>query len=196
LVRQEERKARTKAAIIAAAKERFGRVGFAGTTVDDVASDAQVAKGAVYHHFSNKRELFECVFEVVSSVLAETVANSARAEQDPIDNLLIATKTYFDLCADPPTASITLKDGPSVLGYERWRELDTAHFGGLLTAGLGAAMQAGKISQQPVEPLSNMFLAAIQAAALDCALQDDFKRAASEYFATFSSIVASLARES
>lgn len=192
-VRQGERKAITKAAIVAAAKEKFGAIGFTGTRVDDIALQAQVAKGAVYHHFANKTELFECVFEDVSSCLAKSVAKSARADLDPIDNLLLATKTYFDLCADPPTARITLQDGPSVLGYERWKDLDTSHFGGLLTTGLRSAIQAGAIREQPVAPLSNILLAAIQAAALDCAVQNDFERAASEYFESFNSIVASLA---
>ena len=79
-MRQGERKAITKAAIVAAAKEKFGAIGFTGTRVDDIALQAQVAKGAVYHHFANKTELFECVFEDVSSGLAKTVAKSARAD--------------------------------------------------------------------------------------------------------------------
>lgn len=193
LVKQEERKARTKAAIAVAARDKFGGVGFAGTSVDDIASQAQVAKGAVYHHFSTKKELFEYIFERVSSELAKSVADSGSPDQAPIERLLTATNAYFDLCADPPTLQITLRDGPSVLGFERWRELDTSHFGGLLTAGLNSAMKAGAIVHQPVKPLSNMLLAAIQAAVLDCALQNDFKRAASQYFETFSSLVANLA---
>lgn len=195
MVRQNERKAQTRAAIISAAKEKFGTIGFAGTSVDAIAAQAKVAKGAVYHHFRNKEDLFECVFEIVSSGVAQSVVNSAKPDHGPLENLMLTTERYFELCADPPTARITLQDGPSVLGYERWRELDTVHFGGLVTAGLTSAMQAGAIVEQPVEPLSNIVLAAIQSAALDCAVQENFEAAASQYLASFAAILSGLAKE-
>jgi len=193
LVRQEERRLNTRAAILAAATAKFGRVGFAETTVDSIASDASVAKGAVYHHFRNKDELFECVFETVSSDLAQSVASAAQTKGEPLESLMEAVKTYFRLCSDPAIARITLQDAPGVLGYERWRALDTAHFGGLVTGGLGFAMQAGAIAPQPLAPLSKIVLAAIQAAALDCAGQDDFDVSASAYFETLEGLLAGLA---
>lgn len=193
-MRQEERKARTRAAILEAATENFGTLGFAATSVDAIASQANVAKGAVYHHFRNKEELFECVFETVSSNVAAAVAASAKPDLGPLENMTLTTERYFELCADPPTARITLQDGPSVLGYERWKELDTAHFGGLVTAGLASAMEAGAIVEQPVAPLSNIVLAAIQAAALDCAVQEDFETAAAGYLRSFEAILSGLAR--
>lgn len=92
-----------------------------------------------------------------------------------------ATKTYLQLCSDPSIARITLQDAPRVLGYERWRARDRAPFGGLVAGGLGFAMQARAIRPQPLRPLSNIVLSAIQAAALDCATRDDFDAAASAY---------------
>lgn len=192
-MRQDERRSKTRAAILAAATEKFGSVGFAETTVDSIASDASVAKGAVYHHFKNKDELFERVCEGVSSDLAKSVASAAQTEGKPLQSLMDATRIYFRLCSDPSIARITLQDAPSVLGYERWRALDTAHFGGLVTGGLGFAMQSGAIASQPLEPLSNIVLAAIQAAALDCAAQDDFDAAASTYVETLEGLLAGLA---
>lgn len=194
MVQQEERKAKTRAAIIDAAKENFGKIGFAATSIDTIASQANVAKGAVYHHFKNKEELFACVFEIVSSDIAQSVAASAQPGQGPLENMLLTTERYFQLCTDPPTARITLQDGPAVLGFERWRELDTAHFGGLVTAGLTLAMEADVIAEQPVEPLSHIVLAAIQGAALDCAVQENFETAASLYLASFDAILSGLAK--
>jgi len=196
MMRQEERKAKTRAAIIDAARENFGKIGFAATSIDTVASQAGIAKGAVYHHFRNKEELFECVFEFVSLDVAQSVTASVQSDQGPLENMLLTTAHYFQLCADPPTARITLQDGPSVLGYERWRELDAAHFGGLVTAGLTLAMEADAIAEQPVEPLSHIVLAAIQAAALDCAVQENFETTASRYLASFEAILNGLAKES
>lgn len=193
MVRQDERRSRTRSAILAAATKKFGRAGFAATTVDAIASEACVAKGAVYHHFKNKEELFEHVFENVSSDLARSVASTADSTRGPLDNLMAATRTYFQLCSDPSIAQITLQDAPSVLGYDRWRALDTAHFGGFITGGLGFAMQVGAITSQPIEPLSNIVLAAIQAAALDCAAQDDFAAAAAMYLKTIEVLLSGLA---
>ena len=194
-MRQKERKARTRAAILAAATESFGTLCFAATRVDAIASQANVAKGAVYHHFRNKEELFECVFESVSSSVAAAVVGRAKSELGPLENMALTTERYFELCADPPTARVTLQDGPSVLGYERWRELDTTHFGGLVTAGLASAMETGTIAEQPVAPLSNIVLSAIQAAALDCAVQKDFEKAASLYLDSFAAILRGLAQK-
>ena len=194
-MRQDERRSKTRSAILAAATEKFGSLGFAETTVDSIASDASVAKGAVYHHFRNKDELFECVFERFSSDVAQSVASAVRTEGGPLDSLMEAVKTYFRLCSVPAIARITLQDAPSVLGYERWRALDTAHFGGLVTGGLGFAMQAGAIAPQPLEPLSKIVLAAIQATALECAAQDDFDAAASTYVETLEGLLAGLARK-
>lgn len=193
MVRQEERRSRTRAAILVAATKKFGNAGFAETTVDAIASDASVAKGAVYHHFQNKEELFECVFEEVSTDLAKTVASTAQTARDPLENLMDATRTYFRLCSEPSVSRITLQDAPSVLGYERWRALDNLHFGGVVAGGLGLAMQAGAIASQPIEPLSNIVLAAIQAAALDCAAQADFEAAASTYLKTLEGLLAGIA---
>ena len=120
MVRQDERRSKTRAAILAAATDKFASVGFAETTVDSIASGASVAKGAVYYHFKNKEELFECGFERVSSDLAICVASAAQTESRPLESLLEATKAYFRLCSDPSIARITLKDAPNVLGRERW----------------------------------------------------------------------------
>lgn len=187
---QEDRRTKTRGKIIAAARERFGSLGFAATSMDAVALDANVAKGAVYHHFPSKNELFADVFEQVSAELVRNVASSMPpATANAIDALKAATRTYFRLCAEPPITRITLEDAPSVLGFERWRQLDAAHFGGLVSAGLALAMDAGVLARQPIAPLTNIFLAAIQAAALDCAKKGNFDAAANEYQSSFDAIL-------
>ena len=132
--------------------------------MDAVAKDANVAKGAVYHHFASKEDLFTQVFEQVSGQLALTVASSIPQEADRISALKAATRTYFQLCAEPAITRITLQDAPSILGFERWRQIDAAHFGGLVSAGLSLAMEDDLMTRQPVGPLSNIVLAAPRAA--------------------------------
>ena len=193
---QEERRAFTRASVIEAAKKLFGSDGFASTTMDDVAIKAGVAKGAVYHHFKSKRDVFEAVFETVSAELAGTIISEAQPGGNTIETLISSTRTFFRLCANPATLRILLQDGPAVLGPHDWRRLDARHFGGLVTGSLGLAMEAGSITRQPLEPLSQIMLAAIQAAAINCAATPDFQSAANIYLETLESILVGLSASS
>lgn len=192
MVRQEERRAATLGAILAAAERLFGANGFEATSVDEIAASAGVAKGAVYHHFQKKQDVFKAVFERVSSKLVEAVGEDARPDLGIIDQLVASTHRYFQLCGDPEVARITLRDAPAVLGHERWRELDEAHFGGSMIVAFRHAVDIGAIKDLPVDPLAQMFLAAIQAAALDCAQSEDFSAAAEPYLTSLEAMLAGL----
>jgi len=189
---QEQRRATTRALIIAAAQNLFGSSGFDETTMDDIAKTAGVAKGAVYHHYKNKQEVFEAVFEAVSEDLVTTMLSDGQPDKDAVAMLLRSTQLFFTLCAEPKTARILLQDGPAVLGHANWLRLDSHHFGGLVTAALSEAMATGAIRKQPLAPLSRIILGAIQSAALDCAAQDNFNHAAKAYMAVFNDILKGL----
>ena len=196
MARQEERRALTRASVIVAAERLFGSDGFGSTTMEDIAVEAGVAKGAVYHYFKSKRDVFEAVFEAVSAELARTVMCQVRTDGDMIKTLISSAKTFFALCANPATLRILLQDGPVVLGLHDWQRLDARDFGGLVTASLGIAMDAGAIARQPLEPLSHIMLAAIQAAAINCAASPDFQSAADSYLAALESILVGLSASS
>ena len=163
---QAERSAATRAALIAAGRDLFASEGFAATGRDDIAERAGVTRGALYHHFASKEDLFRAVFEAVEHDLVETVARAAVKGRDPLDQLRRGCETFLDAASDPAVHRIVLVDAPSVLGWQEWRELD-ARFGlGLVSAGLQAAMAAGQIERQPVEPLAHLLLAALNEAAM------------------------------
>jgi AcrR family transcriptional regulator len=168
-VRQAQRLEATRNAITEAATGLFGRRGYAETTMDEIAAAAGVAKGAVYHHFPTKERLFEAVFEAATAGLAKSLISSVAAAADLLDAMAIATVAYFDACSTGPMAQIILKDGPAVLGWERWREIDAAHFGHTMPAALQDAMEQGLIAQQPIEPLARLLLGAVTEAAAACA---------------------------
>jgi AcrR family transcriptional regulator len=173
MARQAERLQATRNAILAAAATRFGGQGYAATSIDEIAAAAGVAKGAVYHHFQGKERLFEAVLEAATMRLAAEVAARAAAAADVWDALAIATEAYFQLAAAEPYAQIVLKDGPAVLGWERWREIDAAHFGAAIPAVLEAAMREGLIATQPTAPLARLLLGAATEAAAACAASAD-----------------------
>jgi len=189
---QLERRTETRAAIIKAAKRRFGDRGFAATTIDDIAAGARIAKGAVYHHFKTKESVFEAVFDEASRELVVEVDRIARGEKDALTAMATGTHAYFAACARGAMEQIILRDGPAVLGWERWRAIDSKHFGGKIPRGLAAAMEAGLIARQPVEPLARLLLGAVTEAAVACAASADIKQTGADYARAFRSLLDAL----
>lgn len=192
MAKQAERRAATTEAILTAARRLFGTRGFAATTMDEIAENAGIAKGAVYHHFKTKEAVFEAVFDLISRDLVVEIDGAARAEKDVLAAMVAGTQHYFAAAAKGPTGQIILRDGPAVLGWERWREIDARHFGGKLPRALSVAMEAGLIAKQPVEPLARLLLGAVTEAAVACAGRADIARAGAEYARAFKSLVEAL----
>src|ERR1700728_2731046 len=189
---QSERREATRAAIVKAAKRLFGERGFAGTTIDNVATAAHVAKGAVYHHFETKEALFEAVFDEVSRDIVTEVDQAARAEKDALAAMAAGTQAYFTACATDATGQIILRDGPAVLGWERWREIDARHFGGGFSRALSRAMDDGLIARQSVEPLSRLLIGAVTEAAVACSAGGDVQKTGAEYTRAFQTLLNAL----
>jgi AcrR family transcriptional regulator len=189
---QSERRAATIESILGAGRRLFGERGFAATTMDDIAEQARVAKGAVYHHFATKEAVFEAVFDQVSRALVQEIDRAVRTEKDVLAAMVAGTQHYFAACAKGPTGQIILRDGPAVLGWERWREIDAQHFGGKIPRALAAAMDAGLIARQPVEPLARLLLGAVTEAAVACAGRFDVLKAGHEYTRAFKSLLEAL----
>jgi len=189
---QAERRAATRAGILAAARHLFGAQGFATTTVDQIATAAGVAKGAVYHHFTTKEAVFEAVFEAVSESLAGTVAAAAAKAPDVLGAFTLGTRAYFEACAQEPLGRIILKDGPAVLGWAHWREIDLRHFGGTIPRVLKAAMKTGLMREQPVEPLARLLLGAVTEAAMACGGAADPALAGHEFAQALDTLVEGL----
>jgi AcrR family transcriptional regulator len=192
MAKQAERRAATTEAILKAGCRLFGERGFAATTIDDIAESAQVAKGAVYHHFATKEAVFEAVFDAVSRDLVADIDRAVRTEKDVLAAMVAGTQHYFAACAKGPACQIILRDGPAVLGWERWREIDAQHFGGKFPRALAAAMDAGLIARQPIEPLARLLLGAVTEAAVACAGRSDILKAGGEYSRAFKSVIEAL----
>jgi AcrR family transcriptional regulator len=189
---QAERRMTTRAAIIKAARKLFGGGGFENTTMDAIAASARVAKGAVYHHFETKEAVFAEVFEQVSLELVSDLDRISRAEKDALAAMAAGTLAYFSACSKGATGQIILRDGPAVLGWERWREIDARHFGGKFPRALTAAMDAGLIARQPVEPLARLLLGAVTEAAVACSAGHDIGKAGAEYARAFRALLDAL----
>jgi AcrR family transcriptional regulator len=173
MARQSERREAARNAILEAARDLFGRQGFADASVDEIAAKASVAKGAVYHYFSDKEAILEAVFEEACVALARLVAVAARSAPDALAAMSSGTRAYFKACAEGGTAQIVLRDAPAVLGWERWREIDERYFGHAIHQGIKNAIAQGLIESQPVEPLARLIIGAINEGAVACAASDN-----------------------
>lgn len=176
--RQAARSEATRAALIAAARPLFAAQGFAGVGTEEIVRAAGVTRGALYHQFRDKTDLFAAVFEQVEADIMQRIGEVAGRQAqgragDPLSELRVGAEAWLDACAEPEIHRIVLLDAPAVLGRERWREIALRYGLGLVTAVLQAAIDAGHMEPQPVEPLAHVLLGAIDEAALYIAAAED-----------------------
>lgn len=167
----------TRSALSAAARQLFTERGYAATSTTEIVERAGVTRGALYHHFAAKDELFRAVFEQLEGEVTRRVAEEALTSADPLEQLRRGTRAYLDACIDPAVQRVVLLDGPSVLGWETWQEIEQRYGYGLVVAGVEAAIGAGLISAQPVEPLAHVLFGALTEAGMVVARADEPRRA-------------------
>jgi AcrR family transcriptional regulator len=170
-----EQRERTSAALLAEARRQFARDGFERVNVAAVARRAGVTTGALYHHFHSKEGLFRAVLEQVHREVAERIADAA-AELDPWDQLVVGCAAFLEASTDPRVQRIMLIDGPAVLGWGAWRELDATTSMQLLEEVLSYLVDEAVITGQPVEPLVHLLSGAMNEAALWLARSADRER--------------------
>ncbi len=170
---QAARRAATTAALLAAARESFAQDGYAATSLDAVVAAAGVSKGALYHHYAGKRELFGAVYEREQEKLAEVCAAAALEHaDDPWAAVEAGARAFLDGVLDPEVQRIVLIDSFAALGHEDVRAGEATAMA-LLQQGLAQAMEAGRIASRPVEPLAALLFGAICEGALTVARADD-----------------------
>lgn len=168
-----ERGRATRERLVAAGRELFGERGYDATSIEAILEAAEVARGALYHHFPNKEALFDAVLERVTIEAASTVAKTARAAPDPVAGLRSGCAAWLQMALDPATQRIVLLDAPVVVGWRRWRELDEKHTLGRLRANLHDIAESGRLPTGDVDVLAHMLLAAVNEAALLVARAQD-----------------------
>jgi len=155
----------TRTELIAAARDVFGELGYGATSTEEIVARAGVTKGALYHHFSGKDDLFQAVYEQVELEVASRVAEVFMTP-DPWRALVDGCTLWIEAHQDPAVRRIVLRDARSVLGWDVVRQLDT-RFGAVgLRGALRRAMNAGEMQRQPLRPLSLILLGALGEACL------------------------------
>ena len=193
---QAERTEATRTALIAAARPLFAQRGYAGVGTEEIARAAGVTRGALYHHFEGKCELFEAVYEQIEIELAERIAAGALEANatSPLAAMQAGAEMFLLASTERETQQIVLLDGPSVLGWDRWREIATEHGLGLIEATLQAAIEAGEIDPQPVRPLAHVLMGALDEAAMLVARADNAEAMRAEVGQTLGALLDGLSR--
>ena len=178
--RQAENSAATRTALLKTARRFFAERGYADTATEDIVRRARVTRGALYHHFKDKQDLFKAVLHEEQLKVAARCTEAAAKQTDPWRALMTANEAFLEACLDPAVQQIILIDAPAVLGSEGFRQSDESYYLAGMKAAIEASIAAGIIEKQPVEPLAHMLMGAMNEAARLIAHAPDKQRARRE----------------
>jgi AcrR family transcriptional regulator len=191
---QAERAAETRDALIGAARPLFASVGFADASLETIVRNAGVTRGALYHHFADKTELFAAVFERVEGEMAARMVDAVTAagHSDPVEIMRLCSGLWLDACAEPEIQRIVLLEALAVLGWQRWSDIGHRYNIGFVTGLLTDAIESGSIPRQPVEVTALTIMGALREATLYIARADDHGRARAEAGAVMDRLIDAL----
>lgn len=167
----------TRQALVDAARGLFTEQGFAATGTEEIVAAARVTRGALYHHFKDKTDLFRAVMEQVAREVAEELVAAGLATDTPVgawDEIRDGLRAFLDLCVvTDDFQRIVLVEGPAVLGHEAWDDLVAQYGSNLLAEWLTRAIAEGTLTPVPVQPLTRLLIAMIAESSLYIARAED-----------------------
>jgi len=193
---QAERSEATRTALLSAARALFTEYGYNGASSEAIVAAAGVSRGALQHHFVDKRSLFAAVYEEMELEVVQATAEAglAAGHDDPLGVLSAGCRAYLDAVMDPAVRRICAIDGPAVLPPEARNEITDRYALGLVREVVEQAVAQGQIPDTPVEPLTRMLLAAVMAAAEYVATAEDHDAARAEAGRTVDLLLSNLGR--
>jgi AcrR family transcriptional regulator len=192
---QAERTEATRGRLVATARRLFAEQGFAATSTEEILEAASVSRGAMYHHFSSKTELFQAAFEAVEDDLTAEVLTAAAAESEPVRQLSRGFASFLDQCLRAEVQRIVMLEGPTVLGWDTWHELDERYAFGSLKAVLGRLAEQGRLAPDAIDPWAHLLLGALMQAGMVVARAEDPDSAKRAMTATFEQILSAIPEE-
>ncbi len=160
-----ERTESTQLALLEAARALFVSKGYGDTSTPEIALAAGITRGALYHHFADKRDLFRQVLAREATAVAADIEAATPERLGPREALLEGSEAYLNAMTAPGRTRLLLVDGPAVLGMAEIMAIDDANAAHSLRQGLARArMGRGEVS---VDALSQLLSAAFDRAALE-----------------------------
>jgi AcrR family transcriptional regulator len=174
-----EKAASTKARIVAVARRLFASRGYDGTSTEAVLEESQVSRGALYHHFDTKEALFAAVLEEVEVDITAATGRARANATDPVEALGAAFDSFLDMASESEVRQIVLTDAHSVVGWQKWREIEDRHGLGRLKQALKIVAAAGRIREGMVDVFAHILLASLLEVAFMVARSPDPQAATS-----------------
>jgi AcrR family transcriptional regulator len=156
----------TRTELMRVARALFAERGYAAVGTEAIVAGAHVTRGALYHHFADKKDLFRAVHEELEQELVAQVGEQIAGIEDPWELAVTGVRAFLDACTDPALRQLALIDAPAVLGWQEWREIDARYGLGLVSFGLRNGMDAGVFREQEVTALAHLLIGAMTEAAL------------------------------
>ncbi|WP_280379405.1 TetR/AcrR family transcriptional regulator [Nocardia wallacei] len=173
---QEDRSRATRTALEDAGRRLFAERGYASVSAEQIVTAAGVTRGALHHHYGDKRGLFLAVLERLETENTAEIARAIAELPDPTDLLTamaVGMRTFLEISRRPETVRIAMSDGLTVLGWQGWRDMEARHGLGLITDQLQRAVDAGLAVPVPVHVFSKLILSAVTEAGMIVAHADD-----------------------
>jgi len=164
--RRDEYTEATRQALLAAGRDIFAKEGYQATGIEAISRAARVTRGAFYHHFEDKKALFDAVVVALQAETTAKIEERGRAQRKIWDRMNIGIDAYLDACLEPAYGRIVIQEAPAVLGGKRYQEIEEAYPMALLKASLNALKRDGEIEFEDIDLLSRMLDAMICKVAL------------------------------
>ncbi len=173
--RRQQFSAGTRRALVDAARQLFTQKGYAATSLDAIVSQAEVTKGALYHHYSGKQALFEAVFEQLEQNASKAITKAAKGAKDPWDKSNAALRAFLKAVQDPGYRRVVVQEGPAVLGYERFREQEQRSSYAIMLDIVKNVLSAGawELDEPMIDTFTRIFHGALNSAGESVATADD-----------------------
>ncbi|MCW2833791.1 MAG: TetR family transcriptional regulator [Nocardioides sp.] len=184
----------TKRSLVDVAELLFTEQGYAATSLDQIVAGARVTKGALYHHFSGKQALFEAVFQRVEGTAGTAIEKALKRQRDPWLKAEAGLRAFLEVVQQPAYRRLVIQDGPSVLGYERFREHEERSTFASVTEIVRAVLNAGtwEVGEEMLNTFTRIFFGAMSSAGESVATSNDPSAAAVRVEAATGFILAGL----
>jgi AcrR family transcriptional regulator len=167
VVKQAERSSATRLAIIEAAGLLFTERGYSATSITDILEATELSRGALYHHFPSKEDIFSVVFLKTSADAIRRAGKRIKPSETPLASLIAGCLAWIDIATEPTIARVLFQDGPLALGWERCRTLEETTSLAVMRRSIQAAVDSGEIHVESIDIGARLINSLLAEAALD-----------------------------
>src|SRR3712207_2876712 len=176
---QAQRRAATRRALLDSARSVFAEKGYHGAAAEEIVRRAGLTRGALYHHFEDKKDLSRAVVDEMEGQIDQEIEEAERAQSNLPEAVMAGYRAFIDAVLDLEMRRTFFLDGPAVLGWE-WHQIDARHAVGKIEEGLEALIAEGFMEPQPIKAMARLINGVLLEAAFFVATSEDPQAARDE----------------